>query len=263
MSGLRTRLLSALVLLPAAVAVVLLGGWLFAAAVAALAVLMLAEWMGMVGEAEGAMQRAALPGAALAVAVLAMQAGWTAAAFALLAAAGVAVAALRPAGGPWGGLGILWIGLPCVLAVWLREHVPNGGWAVLWVLATVWAMDSGAYFAGRRFGGPLLAPRISPKKTWSGLLGGLAAAGLAGAVAGSLAGGALLATAALSVLLAGVSHVGDLAESAVKRHFHRKDSGTLIPGHGGVLDRMDAQLFALPCAALLAALNGGMLLPWR
>lgn len=145
----------------------------------------------------------------------------------------------------------------CALAV-IHHGEPHGpGWLLL-ALLLVWAADSGAYFAGRQFGGKWfggrrLAPRISPNKTLEGLLGGVALAMLV-AIAGALLIGAgaaqLPAIALVAALTVLFSVAGDLFESLLKRHVGAKDSGTLIPGHGGVLDRVDSVLAALPVFAL-------------
>ena len=150
----------------------------------------------------------------------------------------------------WPVWGQAYIGLAILSIVWLQESY---GWqSVIWLLLIIWAMDIGAYFAGKTIGGPKLAPRISPKKTWAGLIGGTATAGLVS----WLAGGALEVANDPVLLLAGVglglwSQVGDLIESQVKRHFGVKDSGAIIPGHGGVLDRIDSLLFTLPVMAIV------------
>lgn len=135
----------------------------------------------------------------------------------------------------------------------IHASEPNGHRWLLTALVTVWAADSGAYFAGRQFGKHKLAPRISPNKTIEGLLGGLLAGLICAAGFGWLAGitlpqlPGLLIVAAVSVL---ASVVGDLFESLLKRHVGAKDSGNVIPGHGGVLDRVDGVLAALPIFAL-------------
>ena len=127
---------------------------------------------------------------------------------------------------------------------------------VLLVLLATIASDTGAYLAGRRFGGPKLAPRLSPKKTWSGAAGGLVAATLVGAVVGIVAPHRhFLGTALEAALLAIAAQAGDLAESAAKRRAGVKDSGQLIPGHGGVLDRVDGLMAAAPLAAVLVLLR--------
>lgn len=140
----------------------------------------------------------------------------------------------------------------CALAL-IHAEQPNGHRWLLVALVIVWAADSGAYFVGRRFGRHKLSPRISPNKTVEGLLGGLAA-GLAVGVAGALFAGAqvaqLPAVALIVVLTVGASVIGDLYESLLKRHVGAKDSSNLLPGHGGILDRVDGVLAALPVFAL-------------
>jgi phosphatidate cytidylyltransferase len=124
---------------------------------------------------------------------------------------------------------------------------PAGLRNVLFVVLVVWAGDVGAYLVGRLIGGPRLAPKISPGKTWSGAGGGTVAAVLAGAAAGFETP---LRAAVLALVLSLVAQAGDLLESAIKRHFGAKDSGWIIPGHGGLLDRLDGVLAAAPVALL-------------
>lgn len=128
----------------------------------------------------------------------------------------------------------------------------------LWILTVVWASDSGAYFAGRHFGGPKLAPRISPNKTWSGFIGGIVASVIIGITLGSTLQDlypSIFQMAIVSAYLSLMSHLGDLLESVVKRYFNVKDSGCLIPGHGGILDRLDSTLLASFATGLLIALG--------
>jgi phosphatidate cytidylyltransferase len=164
----------------------------------------------------------------------------------------------------WAALGALWVALPCVAFLWLAD-VPAGGRAtLLWLLAAVWATDIGAYAFGRAFGGPLLAPRWSPRKTWAGLGGGMACAALTGAAAARILGSSsALSLAVLSAGLAVIGQFGDLAESLAKRRFGVKDSSGLIPGHGGLLDRLDGLLAVLPTVALLTLIGGRSILTWR
>lgn len=154
--------------------------------------------------------------------------------------------------------GLTWIWLSFLALIWLRSDPAAGRGNVMFLVVLIWANDIAAYLAGRSFGGPRLAPRISPGKTWSGAAGGVLAAIAVGVVAASLPGnGAVSATTiATSAGLAIIGQFGDLAESAAKRHFGVKDSGYLIPGHGGLLDRLDALLAVIPPAALLASLHG-------
>jgi phosphatidate cytidylyltransferase len=223
------------------------------------------EWAGLCGDrwsSGGWLIVAALP---LAVVVTALETAGHA--LLLLAAATVAVAALS------GGLslrrplafGVPWLGLGAVALVWLRQPSVSGGANVIVLLMVVWASDIGAYLAGRAIGGPRMAPAISPGKTWSGAAGGLVGAAIVGMAASSVLGGGPVSwrSAALAVFVGVVSQAGDLFESLVKRHFGVKDSGSLIPGHGGLLDRLDAVLTAAPAAALLALMLGRGVVLWE
>ena len=162
-------------------------------------------------------------------------------------------------------LGFPYLGLAAVALLWLRAD-PVAGWPnTLFVLSVIWASDIGAYMAGRLAGGPKLAPSISPGKTWSGAVGGLISAVLAAqAVAACFSPGFSPShVAGLALGLSVVSQAGDLLESALKRHFGVKDSGHVIPGHGGLLDRLDALLTVAPAAALLALSVGRGVVLWR
>lgn len=146
----------------------------------------------------------------------------------------------------WLGLGVVYLAAACLAFLWLYRWPAHGSEVVLWLVAVVWGTDAGAYFAGRGIGGPRLAPSISPNKTWAGLAGGAAVAAVAGAVAVPwVRPGETLSLVTLSVALALVAQVGDLFESSLKRRFGFKDSSNLIPGHGGVLDRIDGLLAAV------------------
>jgi phosphatidate cytidylyltransferase len=148
------------------------------------------------------------------------------------------------------GVGFVYAVLPALALVWLRDQ-PHGFALVGWLVAAVVATDIGAYFAGRMIGGPKLAPRVSPNKTWAGLLGGMAAAALVGLLVFAFSDVFEPGTAmALSAVLAVVAQGGDLGESALKRRFGVKDSGTILPGHGGIMDRLDGLLAAAPVVAL-------------
>lgn len=148
--------------------------------------------------------------------------------------------------------GALLVGLFCVGFLWLRAYPGHGRELVLWLACAVWLTDSGAYLFGKTIGGPKLAPRISPNKTWAGLGGGIVAAGLWSAAwlgwGGGLALGPVLAAAVTVAILA---QAGDLSVSVVKRRYGYKDSSDLIPGHGGVLDRLDGMLITGPVAVLV------------
>lgn len=148
--------------------------------------------------------------------------------------------------------GILYCGLPVLALVFLRRQ-DYGIVFTLWALALVWACDIGAYFSGRTFGGPKLAPRISPNKTWAGLIGGTIAASLFAAVMHYQYGLPWRMTLATPVLAA-IAQGGDLFESWLKRRAGVKDSGSILPGHGGVLDRLDGLVPVAPIAAILLIL---------
>jgi phosphatidate cytidylyltransferase len=275
----RTRFLAALVMAPVAIVAMLLlpTDWMMMLA-AVVFLLGLWEWFGL-AEIDDPLSRTVLLLAHLALMVALVWAsrssnGYSFVLFQLMTVVGVV----------WWLLAVAWLGryrfasdhdtharifklaagalsmIPawCALA-WIHASEPNGHRWLLAALAVVWAADTGAYFAGRRFGKRKLAPRISPNKTVEGLVGGLVAAVLAGIGFGLIAGAApeQLPAVAVVALAAGLfSVVGDLFESLLKRHVGVKDSGHVIPGHGGVLDRLDGVLAALPAFALGKALLG-------
>lgn len=274
-SELPRRALSAAVIAPPALAAVWLGGYALLALVLLVSVLMGVEWARLVGYRGYPWLVRALALAAPQPVIALLIGGWPIALLHLLLLTGALfalVGALDRDGskrsGLWYAAGLPVLGLPLLCLVWLRAQEPQGAETVLWLVALVIATDIGAYFSGRLIGGPKLLPSVSPKKTWAGLLGGMTAAAGIGALAAILAflgeGRApVAAVAALSAVLAVVAQAGDLAESAVKRHFDVKDSGTLIPGHGGLFDRLDGFLLTLPALALLISLTGMNVLQWR
>lgn len=163
----------------------------------------------------------------------------------------------------WLAGGLLYIAAPSLALLWLRADGEVGRHTVFWLMALVWAADSGAYAFGLSIGGPKLAPRISPKKTWAGFGGGVFCAAAAGALGASLLGKEdWIPLAALSAALGAVSQLGDLLESWVKRRFGVKDTSNLIPGHGGLLDRVDGLLAATAVAALISWAVRGNILKW-
>jgi phosphatidate cytidylyltransferase len=264
-STLGPRIVSSLVLGVAAVLVTVAGSWVFALAILAIAVLMAWEWLNVIGMPKAWplfggvglvwIAAAALPTWAtllvLAASVVGLQVG------------GASLAREEHRSG-WLAAGAAYIGAPLIAILWLRDGPRPGSWIVLWLFAVVWATDVGAFVIGRSIGGIRLAPTWSPKKTWSGAFGGLTGALAAAAVLIDLGMSPrpwlfLIAAGLVSVL----GQLGDLVESVVKRRFHRKDSGSLIPGHGGVLDRLDSMVFAAPALALLVALVGGEAWLWR
>ena len=194
-------------------------------------------------------------GAAVALAVAALAFGAISVAFVLLIIGAVVAyfLALQRDDNPlWHAVGVLYIGLPALALVGLRvlPAKSQGIWLVLGLFAIVWATDTGALIFGKLIGGKKLAPKLSPGKTWAGTIGGTVTALVVFlpfvAIFAVNAFSALAFAAGLSV----VAHLGDLLESAIKRYFGYKDSGGLIPGHGGMLDRVDS-LFAASVAMAL------------
>lgn len=262
---LKTRILSAIAMAPPALLAAWWGGYAFAILVAIAAAVMCWEWHTITTRSFGWSGKAAALGCALAVLLTV-----SAPDLALIMIIGAAIASTALAPGHierqrlWTGLGALYIGVPSVLLVWLRQDPAAGLETVFWLLMLVWATDIGAYAAGKTIGGPKLMPAVSPKKTWAGLAGGMAAAGLVGwAVAAALSSPHPAWIVAGSALLAVVAQAGDLFESWVKRKFHVKDSSTIIPGHGGVLDRVDGLLTAAAAIAFAAWASGAAVLYWQ
>ena len=253
-ADLRLRILSAAVLAPLALAAIWMGGPVFTAMVTLIAAGLAYEWLGL------CTQRNA-PAAiglfvTLPIAVILTGSSEPEPALILLVAATIGQAIL--ARGIPLAFGIPYLGLGAVSLVWLRQAPVNGGANVIVLLLIVWASDIGAYMTGRAIGGPRLAPAISPGKTWSGAIGGLLAAAATGMAASAFLGhgSIVLRPIVFAVLIGVISQSGDLFESHLKRHFGVKDSGNMIPGHGGLLDRLDAVLTAAPSAALLALILG-------
>lgn len=261
-SGLVPRVVSAAVLVPPVLAAFYVGSPYSDFLVLAASGLLGWEWSRICGRGRlGAGGVAVILAVLVAVAAGALRlypaAGWLVATGALAAAL---IAAQRGPGRPqWYALGVIYIALPCLGFLWLRQAPGEGRAIVFWLLFVVWATDIGAYYVGRAIGGPKLTPRISPKKTWAGLAGGAACAGLAGAaLAYGLGDWNPARIGGLSVLLALVAQTGDVLESAVKRHFGVKDASQLIPGHGGLMDRVDGLLAVSLVVSLITWLRGAL-----
>jgi phosphatidate cytidylyltransferase len=164
----------------------------------------------------------------------------------------------------WMMAGLLYAAVLALAPAILRGDAVLGFVAIVFLFAVVWSTDVFAYFAGRALGGPKLLPAVSPKKTWSGAAGGTLGAVAAGLIVAKVAGLQLtLGVAAVALLLSVVSQLGDLLESAIKRRFNAKDASHLIPGHGGLMDRLDGFLTAALAAAMVGLLRGGFEAPAR
>ena len=261
----RLRIASALVLAPVALVAVYAGGWSTVALVALAGVLAANEWdrlrggPGLQGSV-GILHAAAILTASVLAGFGFYQAALVSMAVGMAVIGGYTVWRKQPA--IWSLTGVLYLTLPIIALIWMRG-AQTGVEMLIWLLLVVWATDIAALFTGKTIGGPRLWPSVSPKKTWSGAVGGLLAAAAVGAVTAALREKATLGIIIpLSIGLSAISQAGDLAESAVKRYYGVKDTGTLIPGHGGILDRIDGLLLALPAAAVIAILNEGSALIW-
>jgi phosphatidate cytidylyltransferase len=259
---LKLRILSALVLAPPALLCAWAGGYAFGALVALAAGLMAWEWHRMAVAGYGVSGQLA-SAAGFFAAVLAVEHPQIA--LLVVAVCAILSSRLAPIGHRhWAGWGGLYAGAPAVALVWLRQDPNLGGTVVLWLFLVVWATDIGAYAAGRMIGGPLLLPAVSPKKTWAGLVGGMVSAAAVGVLvcqSGNLPGDTQVAI--VSAVAAVVAQAGDLFESWVKRRWGFKDSSNIIPGHGGVLDRVDGLLSAAALVAILALVQGRSVLVWQ
>ena len=235
------RIASALVLAPVALGLTIAGGWFFAGFVAVVACLMTYEWDRLTG-GSGLSAGSALHAVILILSAVACQTGMISVAVICVttgAVLGGSLAAFRGRSPAWAASGIVYVVVPSAALILLRALPDTGLGIVVWIFAVVWGTDIAAFFVGRLVGGPKLS-RISPKKTWSGLAGGVLAAALLGAgVAHEFGLGSTSVAAAFGALSALIAQGGDLFESWMKRHFRVKDSSHMIPGHGGVLDRVD------------------------
>jgi phosphatidate cytidylyltransferase len=250
------RIAAAAVLIPIAVAIAYAGGWLWTTLVTFAAIGLFMEWLAIVGLAGAT--RAIVPGvAALVISGVCLASGRIDAALVVLGVGFVTVAAIVPERRNWAAAGFLYAAAAEIASVLVRLDPVKGFAALMFVLLIVWGTDSGGYFAGRGIGGPKLWPRVSPKKTWAGALGSLAASLAVAAGFAVLDLGRIGPLLLLSAMLSVVSQLGDLFESAVKRRFGVKDSSHIIPGHGGLMDRLDGFVAAVVVAAIFGFLRGG------
>lgn len=260
------RVVSALVLAPLALAAVWFGSPWLPALVTLCAAGMAWEW-GRLCRSGAFGMSGVLTIAAVVSAVLCSALGRPVAALAVAVAGTVIVWAASRSRGDFTpaltALGVPWVALPSVALLWLAGEPVHGRATLFWILAVVWATDIGAYVVGRTIGGPKLAPSISPGKTWAGLAGGVASASLAGLVSTWVLGAPSFSPILfVSGALAVVEQFGDLLESSAKRRFGVKDSSSLIPGHGGLLDRLDGLLAVAPAVALLSLAGGSSVVTW-
>jgi len=263
-SNLTLRILSAAVMAPVAIAAAYWGGWVFALfwTVAALAVLW--EWIGLVAGRDHRLMLLSCGGAIVIAAILA----WTdhpVVALLLMALGALAASIFAPREQRlWIVAGIGYAGTMMLAPVTLRGEDWLGFIAIVLLFAVVWTTDVLAYFTGRAFGGPKLMPAVSPKKTWSGAIGGLVGAVAVAVLVATVFGGlSKIALAILALVLSVVSQAGDLLESYIKRRFGAKDASHLIPGHGGAMDRLDGFWTAVIVALAIGLVRGGLDAPAR
>lgn len=261
LADLGVRVMSAIVMAALALGAVWIGGWLFAAFWTIVGIAMLWEWQHLVGGESVSTRLYVGAGAVSLIAGLASL-GHAEAAMVVLVIGALASAWLADgARALWSGAGVVYVGLMVIAVCVLRASLFYGLLATLWLFAVVWTTDVMAYFGGRLIGGPKLWPRVSPGKTWSGFLVGVtcgAAASSALALSLTTPGEAsVFPLIVLGLVTAAISQGGDLFESSLKRRFGAKDSGRVIPGHGGALDRLDAFVFASIFAAVIGTLHKG------
>ncbi|MGY3605506.1 MULTISPECIES: phosphatidate cytidylyltransferase [unclassified Bradyrhizobium] len=250
------RIIAALVLAPVAIAIAYAGGVLWTLLVTLAAIGLYVEWLMVIGA--GHTLRMTMAGAlALAAAGLCLGAGRLDAAVSVLAIGLIVIAVISSEQRRWTIAGFCYAAVAEVASVLLRQDPEEGFVALLFVLLVVWATDIGGYFAGRSIGGPKLWPRVSPKKTWAGAVGSFVGSLVVAAGFAVFGLGAVVPLLVLGAVLSVVSQFGDLFESAVKRRFGVKDSSHLIPGHGGLMDRLDGFVAAVAVAAIFGFLRGG------
>jgi phosphatidate cytidylyltransferase len=254
--NLLTRLLAAMVLAPSAIAIAYAGEWLWTTLVSLAAIGLYVEWLMIVGMA--ATRRLVVAGgAAMAVAGVCWGAGRIDASLAALVLGLATILVLASERRDWIVSGYIYAAAAGIGSVLVRRDPVDGFAALMFVLLVVWMTDIAGYFVGRAVGGPKLWPRISPKKTWAGAIGGLAASLCVSAGFVTLGLGKTGPILLLGAVLSVASQFGDLFESWVKRRFHVKDSSQLIPGHGGMLDRLDGFVAAIVVAAIIGFLRHG------
>jgi phosphatidate cytidylyltransferase len=251
------RVAAALVLAPLAIAIAYAGGCLWTGLVTLAAIGLYVEWLTIVGAAQQ-MRVVAAGGVALAISGFCLAAGRIDASLVVLALGLFGVALLAPERRGWTATGFVYAAAAEMASVLVRLDQSEGFAALILILLVVWVTDIGGYFAGRGIGGAKLWPRVSPKKTWAGAVGGFAASLVVAAGFAALGLGKTGPLLLLGALLSIVSQFGDLFESAVKRRFGVKDSSHIIPGHGGLLDRLDGFVAAVVLAAIFGFLRGGV-----
>ncbi|MGP9810746.1 phosphatidate cytidylyltransferase [Rhodopseudomonas sp. NSM] len=251
------RVAAALVLAPAAIAIAYFGGWAWVVLATAVAIGLFLEWLSIVGAARDF--RVLVIGClTLLVCGIGLMFGKPGPAIlaAVLGVGGLAVLGDQPR--RWTTTGLGYAAIALIASILVRLDPDYGFPALILIFLIVWGTDIGGYFAGRSIGGPKLWPRVSPKKTWAGAIGGMVLSLLVG-LGFALSGfGKIFPLLIMAAVLSAVSQLGDLFESAVKRRFGVKDSSHIIPGHGGLLDRLDGYVAAVALAAVIGLSRGSL-----
>jgi phosphatidate cytidylyltransferase len=251
------RVAAALVLAPLAIAVAYAGSWWWIVPVTLLAIGLSVEWLTVVGSAR---EKRVIAASVVALTVAGLCLGFARVELALVAlglgAAATALLSSRQRG--WTSGGFLYAGAAQMASVVVRLDSATGFVALVFVMLIVWVTDIGGYFAGRGIGGAKLWPRVSPNKTWAGAIGGFGASLVIASGFAALDLGQAWPLLMLAAVLSVVAQLGDLFESAVKRRFGVKDSSHIIPGHGGLMDRLDGFVAAIVLASIFGLLRGGV-----
>jgi phosphatidate cytidylyltransferase len=251
------RVVAALVLAPLAIAVAYAGSWWWIVPVTLLAIGLFVEWLTVVGSAR---EKRVIAAGVVALTVAGLCLGFARVELALVAlglgAAATALLSSRQRG--WTSGGFLYAGAAQMASVVVRLDSATGFVALVFVMLIVWVTDIGGYFAGRSIGGAKLWPRVSPNKTWAGAIGGFGASLVMALGFAALDLGRTWPLLMLAAVLSVVAQLGDLFESAVKRRFGVKDSSHIIPGHGGLMDRLDGFVAAIVLASIFGLLRGGV-----
>lgn len=250
------RVAAAALMVPLALMFVFAGGWLWVLLVTAIAVGLFYEWHEIVNPVRNPRTFAAGV-IALELIGLALWFGWGGVVWAALILGTTLIAFLATEQKCWITGGFIYAAAALIASAMVRLDGAMGFYALMFTLLVVWASDIGGYFAGRTIGGPKLWPRVSPNKTWAGSIGALILSALVAVVVAWLGWGRLVPLIVLALAMSVVAQLGDLFESAVKRRFGVKDSSQIIPGHGGLMDRLDGFVAAIVFVALIGFLRAG------
>lgn len=254
--NLMLRIVVAVLLAPLALMFSFAGGWLWVLLSTLVAIGLFYEWHSIVNSQQN--QKTFAAGViALELTGIALWFGWNGVAWGAVIVGLTLVGLLSDSGRWWNVSGFIYTAAALVASSLIRLDEPAGFHALMFTLFVVWASDIGGYAAGRTIGGPKLWPRVSPNKTWAGSIGGLVLSLAVAGVVVSLGWGRPVPLVVLAVVLSVASQLGDLFESAIKRRFGVKDSSQLIPGHGGLFDRLDGFVAAIIVAAFIGYLRAG------